>query len=116
MKGGIAVMLRLAASADQLSPHVLAEAVVAEARARGLVLSLPADVQEVPGRGVSATVDGARVRVGKLDAVPGEAWALTAVSRAGLDGCALVWVEVGAAPTGAVLLKDPVRADAVQDD
>ncbi|MBN1093234.1 cadmium-translocating P-type ATPase [Blastococcus sp. TML/M2B] len=105
-------VLRLAASADQLSPHVLAEAVVAEARVRGLGLSLPTAVEEVPGRGVAATVDGVRIRVGKREEVPGDGWARTAVSRAGLDGCAVVWVEADAAPVGAVLLRDPVRADA----
>lgn len=105
-------VLRLAASADQLSPHVLAEAVVAEARSRGLALSLPQDVQEEPGRGVAGTVDGQRVRVGKRDAAPQATWALTAVSRAALDGCALVWVDVDGAPVGAILLKDPLRADA----
>ncbi|MCF6509370.1 cadmium-translocating P-type ATPase [Blastococcus sp. MG754426] len=105
-------VLRVAASADQLSPHVLAEAVVAEARARGLALSLPQDVREQPGRGVEATVDGRRVRVGKLDPAPGGSWARTAVSRAALDGCALVWVELDGTPVGAVLLKDPVRPDA----
>jgi cation transport ATPase len=41
---------------------VLAEAVVAEARRRGLALSLPGEVEEEPGRGVTATVDGVRVR------------------------------------------------------
>ncbi len=105
-------LLRLAASAEQLSPHVLAEAVVAEARSRNLPLSLPVDVTEEPGRGVTAAVDGARVRVGKRDSVPDAAWARTAVSRAGLDGCALVWVEVDDSPAGAILLKDPLRPDA----
>ena len=59
-------ILRLAASVDQMSPHVLAEAIVTEALARNLSLSLPADVAEQPGRGVTATIDGCRVRVGKL--------------------------------------------------
>ena len=54
-------VLRLAASVDQMSPHVLAEAIVTEALTRGLRLSLPADVVEEPGRGVTATVDGHRV-------------------------------------------------------
>ncbi len=105
-------VLRMAASADQLSPHVLAEAVVAEARRRGLALSLPDEVEEEPGRGVTATVDGVRVRVGKRDAVPDAMWARAVVSRAGLDGCALVWVEADGIPVGAVLLKDPLRVDA----
>jgi heavy metal translocating P-type ATPase len=105
-------VLRLAASADQLSPHVLAEAVVAAARARGLPLSMPVDVTEEPGRGVTAAVDGTRVRVGKRNAAPDATWARSAVSRAGLDGCALVWVEADGVPIGALLLKDALRVDA----
>ena len=58
-------VLRLAASADQLSPHVLAEAIVAEARTQQLPLTLPTDVCELPGRGVAGTLDGRRVEVGK---------------------------------------------------
>ena len=104
-------VLRLAASADQLSPHVLAEAVVAEARSRRVELTLPRDLVEEPGRGVCAIVDGRQVRVGKGEA-PESLWARAAVSRAGLDGCALVWIEVDGVVVGAVLLKDPLRADA----
>ena len=58
-------VLRLCASADQVSPHVLAQAITAEARARHLPLALPHDVAEEPGRGVRATVEGRRVEVGK---------------------------------------------------
>lgn len=113
-EGTPADVLRWAASADQLSPHVLAEAVVAEARSRGLRLALPQEVQEEPGRGVLATVEGTRVRVGKRDAAPDAAWARRAVSRAGVDGCALVWVETDGRPVGAILLRDPVRTDAAR--
>ena len=58
-------MLRYAASLDQVSPHVLAAAVVRAARARDLALSFPDDVEEVPGHGVRGIVDGHRVAVGK---------------------------------------------------
>ncbi|WAX55775.1 cadmium-translocating P-type ATPase [Jatrophihabitans cynanchi] len=105
-------VLRLAASADSLSQHVLAAAVVAEARRRGVSLVLPEAVEDEPGRGVSALVGRARVRVGKLDPVPDAAWARTAVNRAVLDGSALVWVEADGTPVGAVLLKDPLRPEA----
>lgn len=104
--------LRTAASVDQMSPHVLAEAIVTAARARGLPLSLPTEVIEEPGRGATATLDGRRVRVGKLarDATPG--WARAVVNRALLDGAAIVWVCVDGRPTGAVLLRDPLRRHA----
>jgi heavy metal translocating P-type ATPase len=106
-------ILRLAASVDQMSPHVLAEAIVTEALTRGLALSLPTDVVEEPGRGVTATIDDRRLQVGKLpsDAVDAD-WARAAVNRARLDSAAIAWVCVDAEPVGAVLLRDPLRRNA----
>ena len=106
-------MLRLAASADQLSPHVLAEAVVQEAKTRGLTLSFPVDVEEAAGAGVSATVEGRTVTVGSVDIGPdAPSWARTVLARATLDGAAVVWVTVDAQLAGALLLIDPLRPDA----
>jgi heavy metal translocating P-type ATPase len=56
--------LRLAASLDQMSAHVLAESLVAGAAARGIELALPNSVKEDPGRGILGDVDGHRVAVG----------------------------------------------------
>lgn len=105
-------VLALTASADQVSPHVLAEAVVAEARSRGLPLVLPDRVEERAGWGVTAEVDGRRVHVGRRDPVPDAAWARRAMSRASLDGGALVWVDVDGEAAGVLLLKDPLRPEA----
>ncbi|AZP23098.1 heavy metal translocating P-type ATPase [Streptomyces aquilus] len=106
-------VLRLAASLDQYSPHVLARAVVNAARERGLRLSVPADVSEEPGRGAVGTVAGRRMAVGRLDGradKPG--WARAADNRALLDGATVVWLTVDSRPVGAVLLRDPLRPDA----
>ncbi|GAA3223627.1 hypothetical protein GCM10017691_10770 [Pseudonocardia petroleophila] len=106
-------MLALAASADQLSPHVLAGAVVAAARARGLPLTMPGEVAEHPGRGVRAQVDGRTVEVGRRPGPAPEAgWARTVLGRAVLDGTAVSWVTVDGDVAGAVLLRDPLRRDA----
>ena len=51
-------MLRLAASLDQASGHVIARALVREARGRGLHLSTPSGVTEVGGTGIRGTVEG----------------------------------------------------------
>ncbi len=51
-------LLRLAASLDQASKHVVAEALVAAAEARGVRLSIPSAVVETPGEGVEGIVDG----------------------------------------------------------
>jgi len=96
-----------------MSPHVLAEAIVTEALARNLSLSLPADVVERPGRGVTATVNGRTVAVGKLDGEASEAgWAAAAVNRASLDTAAIAWVTADGELIGAVLLRDPLRRTA----
>ncbi|MFE0349624.1 heavy metal translocating P-type ATPase [Streptomyces griseoluteus] len=108
-----AEVLRLAASLDQYSPHVLAEAIVGAARERKLVLSLPSDVTETPGRGASGTVDGHRVSVGRIDVSGGRpAWARAVDNRALLDGAAVAWLTVDGCQAGAVLLRDPLRRDA----
>ena len=54
-------LLRLAASLDQVSAHVLASAIVTAATSRGLALEMPADVREVHGYGLEGTVGGHRV-------------------------------------------------------
>ncbi len=106
-------VLRLAASADQLSPHVLASAIVDDARRRGLRLSMPRDVEEEAGTGVSAMVDGHRVHVGNLG-VDGDItdWSASVLSRASLDGAVVAWVRIDGGLAGAILLADPLRPDA----
>jgi Cu+-exporting ATPase len=61
---GVDHWLRLAASAERGSEHPLGEAIVAEATARGLDLSIPDAFEAVPGHGIIATVDGHTVLVG----------------------------------------------------
>jgi heavy metal translocating P-type ATPase len=104
-------VLRVAASVEQLSSHVLAAALVRAAGERGLRLVTPAEVTEEPGRGVSGRVDGRRIRVGQFSGTLPE-WAEQAGHRAGAAGHSLVWVADEAGPLGVVLLEDPVRPDA----
>ena len=106
-------VLGLAASADQLSPHILATAIVDEARVRGLTLTVPAAASEEAGTGVTAVVDGRRVAVGNLpldDDLPD--WAAAVLSRASFDGAVVAWVRVDDELVGAILLTDPLRPDA----
>ncbi len=56
--------LRLAASAEQVSEHPLAQAIVAEAGNRELKLTSPQTFQAVTGHGIQAEVDGHQVWVG----------------------------------------------------
>ncbi|MDH6247136.1 heavy metal translocating P-type ATPase [Mycobacterium sp. OTB74] len=106
-------VLRLAAATDQVSPHVLARAIVDEATERGLTLPMPTDVVEEAGKGVSGVVDGKRITVGN-HALPDDLppWAIAALTRASFDGAVIAWVSVDGDLTGAILLIDPVRTDA----
>ncbi|MGH4030399.1 heavy metal translocating P-type ATPase [Actinomycetota bacterium Odt1-20B] len=106
-------VLRLAASVDQYSPHVLAQAIVDTARARALELSIPADVTEEPGRGATGTVKGHRTTIGRhVSSGARPAWAKAVDNRALLDGAAVAWLTVDGHLAGAVLLSDPLRHDA----
>ncbi len=108
-------VLRLAASLDQMSPHVLATAVVNAARQRHLELSMPSDVQEIHGQGVAGTVEGRAVRIGRaawilIGEEPG--WAHRARRRADLDGSLIAFVGVDGRPVAAMLFADRIRPDA----
>jgi heavy metal translocating P-type ATPase len=110
-------ILQLAASLDQLSPHILASAVVRSAVAGGCDLDLPSDVEEIAGQGIRGTVAGRRVTVGKatwcgVDGAP--AWARSARRRAQLDGALTVFVGVDGDPAGVLVFDDPLRPDAAR--
>jgi heavy metal translocating P-type ATPase len=110
-------VLRLAASLDQVSPHVLASAIVRQARQHGLALTLPRAVREVPGHGVRGEVDGRAVAVGRADWVaagPVDTWVRSVKRRAELDGAITVFVGVDGSAVGAMFLDDPVRHDAAR--
>jgi len=60
-------LLRLTASAEQVSEHPLGEAIVRLARERGIDLIQPTDFEAVVGQGVRARVDGHEVLAGSRD-------------------------------------------------
>jgi heavy metal translocating P-type ATPase len=108
-------LLRLAASLDQLSPHVLAAAIVRAATERGLALELPSGVAEEPGRGIRGMVGGHSVAIGKAAWVaPGQplpGWARRVRRRAAFEGAAAVFVAVDGVLAGVLGLRDQVRPD-----
>jgi heavy metal translocating P-type ATPase len=108
-------VLRLAASLDQVSPHVLASAIVTGGTRRGLALQMPDDVQEVHGYGLEGNVGGHRVRLGKASWIVGDTvptWVRQVRRRADLDGSLTVFAAVDDEPAGAFLLRDTIRPDA----
>lgn len=65
-------ILRLAAAAEQYSSHPLAEAIVRSAREQGISIPGANDQKIVPGKGVTALVEGHAVRVGQVGFFEGD--------------------------------------------
>ena len=114
-------VLRLAASLDQGSEHPLADAIVAEARRRGLPLSPAADFESGTGIGVRGHVDGKAVALGNtvlmkevgVDAAP----LATQAEARRAEGASVVLVGVDGRLAGLVAVADPIKettADAIR--
>jgi heavy metal translocating P-type ATPase len=108
--------LRLAASVEQASQHVVAAAIVAAARERQLPIAAASDVREAMGSGVAGDVEGHRVRAGShsfvFDSPPLSPWSRRALRRAALRSALTVFVSVDGTPAGAILLADRLRREA----
>jgi heavy metal translocating P-type ATPase len=108
-------LLRLAASLDQVSPHVLATAIVGAAREHALDLVFPSDVEEEHGSGIQGKVDGRLVALGKASYVarggPMPPAARDVRRRTALEGASCVFVAIDGDVAGAIVIDDPIRPD-----
>ena len=105
-------LLRLAASLDQASKHVIAETIVEEAHTRNLDLAVPSDVIETPGEGIEGRVHGRAVIVGGLRFVSRRVTGDAATSVGGKNppGSVAVAVAVDGELAGILILADELRA------
>jgi P-type E1-E2 ATPase len=110
-------LLSLAASVDQVSSHILARSLVEAARERGLRFSMPTDVSEQHGAGVSAKVEGREVAVGRLswvlDGAAETAEVVAFRSRVKKISPTVVYISIDGEVAGAFVFDDQVRGDAV---
>jgi len=105
-------LLRLAASLDQASKHIVARTIVAEAQARGLILAIPAEAAETPGEGIAGKVEGRSVMIGSPRFIAAK------IGRSGLStlaedrpaGAVAVAIAVDGEPSGVLILNDALRA------
>jgi P-type Cu+ transporter len=109
-------LLAAAASVEHLSEHPLAEAVVQAAADRGIRLPTATEFLAEPGLGVSASLNGMRIRVGNHQYLESNG---IEVSRAILEraeewaaeGATPVFVAKGDAIAGVLAISDPIRAN-----
>jgi Cu2+-exporting ATPase len=109
-------LLRLVASAEQVSEHPLAAAIVDAARERGLTLAEPDAFEAVAGLGLTAEVAGSALAIGNA----------RLLERAGIspdhlsaraetlseEGKTPIYVAVDGEPVGLVAVADQVRPSA----
>ncbi len=106
--------LRIAASIERASEHPLAQAIVAEASARGLVLSEPEAVDSPVGKGVLGRVDGRSVLIGsdrflaENDVSVGKLESVAASLRR--DGTTAIYVSIDGRAAGVIGIADPIKA------
>ena len=105
-------LLRIAASLDQASKHMIAQAIVEEAQKKGLQLAVPGDVVETAGEGLEGRVEGHHVVVGGYrfvsERVLGVGLALWRADRPA--GAAAVAVGIDGKFAGVLILADELRA------
>jgi Cu+-exporting ATPase len=89
-------LLRMAASIEDHSSHPLAAAVVGCARQRGLDWCTAQDVQSIPGRGISAVVEGKNCLLGNMALL--EEWSAALPKMDGLPqsgvGVTRLWLAI----------------------
>ncbi|MEE8464956.1 MAG: copper-translocating P-type ATPase, partial [Dehalococcoidia bacterium] len=109
-------LLFLAASAERGSEHPLGEAIVKEAQDQGLELAAVSGFQAIPGRGISAQVNGNTIRFGnqalmedagiRLDGLVERASALAA------QGKTPMFLSSGETAIGLIAVADTVKPEA----
>ncbi len=111
VEGGDEV-LALAAAAEADSEHPLARAIVRAARDRGLAVPAASDFSSSPAVGVTASVEGATVRVGGPAMLAEEgAGELAAVEEWRRGGAIILHVVREHAVIGALALADEIRPE-----
>ena len=109
-------LLAAAASLEQTSNHVIAGAIVAAARERGLVLHVPEKVSEIAGAGISGEVGGMHVAAGSSAyierALPLPQGVHDLLERVASAEVSPVLVAIEGKFAGVLLLADQLRVEA----
>ena len=112
-----AELLSAAASAEHLSKHPVARAVVAVAEKARVALSDPTDFEEISGRGVRAHVDGRRILVGRASWLAEQGVSLEPMKDpkyAEPEGLSMLYVVSDSRLLGWIGLEDRTRREARQ--
>lgn len=105
-------LLRLSAAAEQYSVHTLAHSIVMAAKFQGVAIAPCESVNETTGHGLTASIDGQNVVVGKFGFISDVANDARETSLE--EGELAVYVSVDGRYAGALILRDEIRSDAAE--
>ena len=108
-------MLQIAASLDQGSEHPLADAIVTEARRRGLALDKAEDFDSVTGMGVRGVIGGRAVALGNTALMTEISASMSpclsdAAERLRKLGASVMFLAVDGRAAGVIGVADPIKA------
>jgi Cu+-exporting ATPase len=107
-------LLHYAASLEQASEHPLAAAVVAAARARGLLLAAPSAFSSTTGEGVTGSISGRKVALGNARLMVHQGVDVAELAgkadEARRQGATAIFVGVGGTVAGIIAIADPIKA------
>ena len=106
-------LIATAASLAQASQHTISQALVAEARRRGIALTPPTDVQDIAGDGVKGSVAHIPVVIGRPDFVASITGAASAPAGEVPVGSTVLAVAIDGVAAGRLIFIDRMRDDAV---
>jgi Zn2+/Cd2+-exporting ATPase len=114
-----AEVLEWAARAEAGSEHPLARPILEAATAEGITAPLPESIDPVPGKGITATIDGQRVLIGNAALleqfdVTDTGTATAAAENLARNGKTPMIVAVDARVLGVIAVADRVRPDAAE--
>ena len=108
-------LYRLAASTEQLSEHPLGKAIVRCCKKEmGGELALASDFHMLPGRGVSAQVEGKQILAGNPELLHEHGVSMTpppAAEEAVREGCTVTYLAVDGVFAGYLVLSDTLREE-----
>jgi Cu+-exporting ATPase len=107
-------LLRMAAAAEERSNHPLGHAVVDFSRARGLVWQPAENVQIIPGRGVTARVEGHDCLLGNEALFRDFSIQLPADAAPPEPGVTRLWMALDGSPAGYFDARDALRPGATE--
>jgi len=106
-----AELLKIAATAEQYSNHPVAVALQKLANEASLELGSAADFQEVPGKGVTAKIDGAVCMIGRANWLKEQGVPLPENHDADTEGMSVMYVVRNGKMLGWIGLKDKLRRE-----